>query len=136
MHMMMRKTLLKLALPLLTALAAPLAHADIFVIVNGDTPVTGADVRDIFIGEKQVAGSVKLVPIDNSAMQAQFLEKVLKLNQAKYETLWTKKSFREGLNAPAVKGSDAEVIGAVKSTPGAVGYVGAAPAGVKVIQKY
>jgi len=112
-----------------------MAHADVYVIANSDG-LAAADVRDIFIGEKRMAGAVQLVPIDNSARQAEFLSKVLKLNSAKYKTLWTKKSFREGLNAPAVKAGDGEVLSAVKSTPGAVGYVGFPPAGVKVIQKY
>jgi len=125
--------LLGLSVFLLTL--ARVAHADIYVIANSDG-LAAADVRDIFLGEKRAAGAVRLVPIDNSALQAEFLSKVLKLNSARYKTLWTKKSFREGLNAPPVKAGDAEVLGVVKSTPGAVGYVGFPPAGVKVIQKY
>ena len=38
------------------------------------------------------------------------------------------KGFRDGLNAPAVKSSDVEVLGAVKSAR-ALGYVTSAPAG-------
>src|SRR4051794_19721843 len=114
---------------------ARVAHADIYVIANSNG-LAAADVRNIFLGEKRVAGAVRLVPIDNSALQAEFLSKVLKLNAARYKTLWTKKSFREGLNAPPVKAGDAEVLVVVKSTPGAVGYVGFPPTGVKVIQRY
>ena len=120
---------------MLTALPAT-GNADIYVIAHPDMELAGGDVRDLFIGEKQIAGSTRLVPIDNSPRQAEFLSKVLRLTASKYETLWTKKSFREGLNAPAVKGSDAEVIAVVKGTPGAIGYVGVMPTGVKVIQKY
>jgi len=54
----------------------------------------------------------------------------------RYGTLWAKKGFRDGLNAPAVKASDLEVLSAVRSTPGAVGYVTSAPTGVNVIRKY
>ncbi len=110
--------------------------ADIYLIAHPDVDLSGGDVYELFIGEKQVAGSTRLVPIDNSPRQREFLSKVLKLSAGKYETLWTKKSFREGLNAPAIKGSDSEVLGVVKKTPGAIGYVGVIPAGVKVIQKY
>ena len=124
-----------LGLSALLLTLARVAHADIYVIANSDG-LAAADVRDIFLGEKRVAGAVRLVPIDNAALQAEFLSKVLKLNSARYKTLWTKKSFREGLNAPPVKAGDAEVLGVIKSTPGAVGYVGFPPAGVKVIQKY
>ena len=74
--------------------------------------------------------------MDNSAAQADFLSKVVKLDAAKYTSIWAKKGFRDGINPPPVRGSDAEVISAVKSTPGAVGYVSKAPADAKVIQKY
>ena len=106
------------------------------VIANANVNLTPEEVRDVFVGEKQLAGSVKLVPLDNAAAQADFLAKVIKVDGAKYTAIWTKKGFREGLTAPAVRGSDAEVVNAVKSTPGAIGYVTKAPADVKVIQKY
>ena len=74
--------------------------------------------------------------MDNAAAQADFLAKVMKVEAAKYSTLWAKKGFRDGINPPPVRSSDSEVINAVKSTPGAVGYVTSASAGVNVIQKY
>jgi ABC-type phosphate transport system substrate-binding protein len=106
------------------------------VIANPSVNLTPAEVRELFIGEKQLSGDLKLVPVDNASAQADFVAKVLQMEVPKYSTLWTKKAFREGLTAPAVKGSDAEVISFVKSTPGAVGYVGTSAAGVKVLQKY
>ena len=106
-----------LGLSALLLTLARVAHADIYVIANSDG-LAAADVRDIFLGEKRVAGAVRLVPIDNSALQAEFLSKVLKLNSARYKTLWTKKSFREGLNAPPVKAGDAEVLGVIKARRG------------------
>ena len=39
----------------------------------------------------------------------------VKLDAGKYESLWTKKSFRDGINPPASKGSDADIIAAVKA---------------------
>lgn len=109
---------------------------DVFVIAHSSVNLSGDEVRDVFIGEKQTAGSVRLVVLDNGSGQADFLTKVIKVDAAKYASIWAKKGFREGINPPQVKGSDAEVIAAVKSTPGAVGYVSKAPADVKVIQKY
>ena len=106
------------------------------VIANPSVNLTPAEVRELFIGEKQLSGDLKLVPVDNASAQADFVAKVLQMEVPKYSTLWTKKAFREGLTAPAVKGSDAEVISFVKSTPGAVGYVGTSAAGVKELQKY
>jgi hypothetical protein len=116
---------------------APAAYAgDLFVIANSGTTINSADVRGIYLGEKQFAGSVKLVPVDNSAAQDQFLSKVMTMEASKYNASWTKKSFRDGVNPPAVKGSDAETIEFVKTTAGAVGYVGSAPAGVTVVGKF
>lgn len=115
---------------------SPAALAEVVVIANPATQVAPADVVDIFLGEKQFAGSTKLVPVDNGPQQELFLGKVLKLDSGKYSSKWAKKSFREGLNPPAVKSGDLEVIEYVKRTPGAVGYVASAPAGVTVVQKY
>jgi ABC-type phosphate transport system substrate-binding protein len=116
--------------------ASAAAVAEVVVIANPATQVTAADVVDIFTGEKQFAGSAKLIPVDNGPMQEHFLSQVLKLDSAKYSSKWAKKSFRDGLNPPPVKSGDAEVIEFVKRTPGAVGYVGSSPAGVTVVQKY
>jgi ABC-type phosphate transport system substrate-binding protein len=106
------------------------------VIAHASVTLSVDEVKEVFSGDKQLAGSLKLVPVDNASQQADFTGKVLASDVAKYTARWTKKSFREGLAAPAVKGSDAEVIAFVKATPGAVGYVGGASSGVKVLQKY
>ena len=120
------------------ALSVPaLAFAsDVFVVAHSSVNLSADEVRDVFVGEKQSAGSVRLVVLDNGSAQADFLAKVVKVDAAKYASIWAKKGFREGINPPAVKGSDAEIIAAVKGTPGAIGYVSKAPADVKVIQKY
>ena len=122
----------------LLCLGAPLAALaeQVVVIANSGTQLSGADVTEVFLGEKQFAGSTKLVPVDNGALQDAFLSKVMKLDSGKYNGKWAKKSFREGLNPPPVKSGDAEVIEYVKRTPGAVGYVGSAPGGVNIVQKY
>lgn len=128
----------QLLLPLVLAglpHAAP--AADIFVIAHPAAKITAEAVRDVYIGEKQFAGDVKLVPIDNAAAQAEFLEKVLKLDSTRYANLWVKKSFRDALNPPAVRSSDKDVVDFVRKTPGALAYVsGSPPTGVNVIQKY
>jgi len=120
----------QLVLTLAVALLTASAHADGPVIItHPGIALSADDVRDVFLGEKQVTGSVKLVPVDNAAMQPAFLGQVMKLDATRYATVWTKKSFRDGVIPPAVKSSDAEVADFVKRTPGAVGYVGAAPSG-------
>jgi hypothetical protein len=110
---------------------------EIYVIAHADTKLSAEAIRDIYIGEKQFADAIKLMPLDNAAGQADFLSKVLKLDPTRYANLWVKKSFRDALNPPPVKNSDKEIIDLVRKTPGAVSYVTSAPpTGVTVIQKY
>ncbi|MBL8482929.1 MAG: phosphate ABC transporter substrate-binding protein [Rhodocyclaceae bacterium] len=108
----------------------------VVVIANPGVQVGAGDIGDIFLGEKQFAGSVKLVPVDNAGLQAAFLSKAMNMDANKYNGRWVKKSFRDGVNPPPLKSGDAEVTEYVKRTPGAVGYVGSVPAGVTVVNKY
>jgi hypothetical protein len=108
---------------LLTAGCAVARATELYVICNAHVSLSPADVRDLFLGEKQFAGAVKLVPVDNGAAQSMFLDRVLKMNAARYSTTWTKKSFRDGLNPPLIAGSDAEALAMVRRTPGACSYV-------------
>jgi hypothetical protein len=110
-------------LALLCGAGNPAPAADLYVFCNAHLSLSAADVRDMFLGEKQFAGTVKLVPIDNRAAQQAFLEKVLQMNAAKYSTTWTKKSFRDGINPPVLAGSDVEALANVRRTPGACSYV-------------
>jgi hypothetical protein len=119
----------------LLAAAGP-AFAQHYVITNAATTLSSAEVREVFLGEKQFAGGTKLVPVDSLAGQEEFLARVLAMDRAKYTAVWTKKAFREGLVQPPQKSGDSEVLEFVRRTPGAVGYVGTAPAGVNVVQKY
>jgi hypothetical protein len=109
---------------------------DLYVICSPGVTLQSSNVRDVFLGEKGFAGNVKLAPADNSASQVAFFEKVLKLDASKYAGIWTKKSFRDGVNPPPVKTTDAEAIAYVKQTVGACSYVSVVPgAGVTVIAK-
>lgn len=133
---MRHKTLL---IPLSLALfsvGVATAAAEVVVIAHNNIALAAHEVREVFLGEKQFAGAVRLMPVDNSPAQAEFLSKVLKLEVDRYSTAWTKKSFREGLNPPPLKSGDAEVLDYVRRTPGAVGYVSKAPTGVQIVQKY
>ncbi|HEY4969504.1 MAG TPA: hypothetical protein VII35_06330 [Steroidobacteraceae bacterium] len=122
---------------LLMAAWVPCAHAgDLYIACSAGVTLTMADVRDVFLGEKQFAGPVKLLPVDNEAAQAEFLGKVMKMDATKYTTTWTKKSFRDGSTPPSVKSGDGEVVEFLKHTPGGCGYMGVAPpAGLTLIGK-
>lgn len=129
-----------LVVVLVGLLAAGLVHAQgIAVICHPSVDLSAAEVRDLYFGEIQFTGRIKLVPIDNLALQRVFLGTVLHVEPAKYSTLWAKRAFRDGLMPPAVKVSDAEVIAFVRSTPGAIGYVTAGnvvPRDVRVITSH
>ena len=134
---MQRRTHTLVLVLALAGWAGAASAGDLFVICNSGVTLQPAEARDVFIGEKNFVGSVKLAPADNSAAQAAFLEKVLKLDAAKYSSVWTKKSFRDGATPPPVKASDAEALAYVKQTPGGCSYVTSAPAGgVTVVGKF
>jgi len=60
---------------------------DLYVACHADVPLAAADVRDVFLGEKQILNSIRLVPVDKLAAQAAFLEKMLKMDGIKYDTI-------------------------------------------------
>jgi hypothetical protein len=121
---------------MITTWAGAAAAGDVYVICTAGVALKSDEVRNVFLGEQGFAGPIKLFPADNGAVQADFLEKVLKLDPNKYAGIWTKKSFRDGTNPPPVKGSDAEAIAYVRQTAGACSYVSSAPAGLAVVAKY
>lgn len=131
----------RLLLPSLIALLAalwPAAGTAGEVIAHPSVSLGHDEVRDVFLGEKQFAGTLRLVPVDNAAAQESFLSHVLQTDLRKYAARWVKKTFREGMAPPAVKGSDAEVIAFVRANPGAVGYIAGSSrgAGVKLVQEF
>ena len=132
-----RRGYLPIFATLLFAGWGPLACAgDLYIACSAGVTLTMADMRDVFLGEKQFAGPVKLLPVDNSAAQQDFLAKLLKMEGTKYTTTWTKKSFRDGATPPSTKSGDTEVIEYLKHTPGGCGYLGSAPpAGLTLIGK-
>jgi hypothetical protein len=78
-----------------------------------------------------------LAPADNRTAQGTFLERVLMMASSKYSTSWTKKSFRDGVNPPPVKASDAEAIDYVRRQQGACSYSTTPPgAGVELVASY
>lgn len=126
----MRRCKRWLACGLLCLAGGPAQSQSLTVIAHPTVNLPAGEVRDLFVGDKQFAGNVKLVPVDNLAAQHGFLMQVLHVEPVKYTTLWAKKAFRDGLTAPATKASDAEVLAFVQSTPGAIGYISAG--GVKL----
>ena len=109
---------------------------DIYVVTSSGLTIGAEEVKDIFVGDKQVEGGVKLTPIDNASLKTEFLDKALHLTPEKYTKLWGRKVFRDGLIPPMTKANDLEIIALIKSKPGTVGYVSAVSGDVRVITKY
>jgi len=109
---------------------------DVYVITNSGLAISADDIKDIYTGDKLVEGGVKLTPIDNNTIKADFLDKVVHMPADKYASMWGKKVFRDGLTAPITKSTDADVIALVKAKPGNIGYVTNPTADVKVIKKF
>ena len=113
------------------------AHAaEVYVISSEAVRFAPGELREVFLGERQFAAGRRLVPLDNASLQKDFVGRVVGIDPAKYATVWAKKGFREGINPPDVKASDQDVIAAVRTTPGAIGYVSQVPAGMHVVDKY
>jgi len=106
---------------------------EIYVVTRPDVKVSLDDIREIYLGDKEFSGGVRLVPVDNRAAQAEFVAKALSMNVQRYSTLWVKKAFRDALNPPTVRATDSEVLEFVRGTRGAVGYVSSVPKGKDVI---
>jgi hypothetical protein len=124
------------AMQLSGSVAADQVPAAIYVIAHPGLQVTERDVREIYLGEKELAVGIRLAPVDNANEQREFLAVVLKLDVTKYNALWTRKSFRDALNPPPMHINDAAVIQAVLRTPGGIGYVRGVPQGVVIVAKY
>lgn len=125
-----------IAVAVLGAAATSSWAGDLFVVSHASVTLSADEVREVFMGDKQFAGSVKLVPVENASLQADFQGKVLKVDAARYASVWSKKGFREGLSPPPIRATDADVLAAIKANPGTLGYVSKPTPDVKVIQKY
>lgn len=129
----MKKIILSLALTITSSFALA---KDVIVICNESLAADAAKVVEMFTGDIHSVGGTTVVVADNKSLQSDFLSKVLKMEQSKYDTTWAKKSFREGLAKPTMRTSDTEVVDFVKATAGAIGYISAPAAGVKTLGKF
>jgi hypothetical protein len=110
---------------------------EVYVIAHHPLKVAASEIREVFLGERQFVGALRVVPVDNLAAQPRFLERVLKMTPARYAAWWTRKAFREGINAPLVKAGDAQVLRFVSEVPGAIAYLTQAPPpGVHLLERF
>lgn len=120
----------------MVALGMGPAHAEsVVVICHPALELDAGEIRQVFLGTKQLSGSTRLVPVDNNSLQEAFLGKIVHLDRTRYGSHWTMRSLCDGETPPPLKEGDAEVIEFVRCTPGAVGYVKSAGAGVITVMR-
>ncbi|MBS0447560.1 MAG: phosphate ABC transporter substrate-binding protein [Proteobacteria bacterium] len=124
-----------LATAFLTAVSSVSWAGDLYVVSGAAVTLTPDEVRQVFLGDKQFSGGTKLSPVENAALQPDFLAKVVKVDASHYNSVWAKKGFRDGLTPPPMRSGDAEVLSAIRANPGTVGYVSKPSDDVKVLEK-
>jgi ABC-type phosphate transport system substrate-binding protein len=119
--------------------SSPAAAQSYTIIVNSSSTVTKlskAEVAGIFLKKSSsFPDGSAATPVDqhSPAVREAFSKAILDRDVASIKTQWQQRIFAGRGTPPAEKASDAEVIGFVESTPGAIGYVSAsAPANPKV----
>ena len=115
-------------LPLLLLLVTPATQArDHVLVVRADSPVTSLDsltVRKLYlgftvsVGERELRG-VRL--LDNLEMNRAFMQNVLGMSSAQYESRLLRQVLKQGRQAPLKLATADEVIAAVSRNPGTVG---------------
>ncbi len=117
------------AVLLLTLLPAAAKAADIVVIVNQTVKVsklTATEVRQIFTARQQYwsdGSKISVFVLDaNSPVHQAFCREQLKMFPYQIERLWNQITFSGQGDPPTKLNSQSELIEAVLSTPGAIGY--------------
>ncbi len=124
--------------------APGLALADIAVIVNlaNTDNITMDDVQKTYLAKtKTFPGGKRAEAFDQaegSPTRVEFVEKVVKKDEAQMKAYWSRLIFTGKGIPPKVMGSDADVIDAVSKNPNAIGFIdaGAVTDKVKVVGKF
>lgn len=129
--------LFSLALTVLVAFALPAQAAK--VIVNGvDAATVDADVvKNVFLGKATKIGGEKVTfaVLSGGAVHEDFLNNVVGKSPSQFLSYWRKLAFSGKGTMPEEFDSEDALVAFVKSTPGAIAYVGDSTAtdGVTVV---
>lgn len=105
------------------------AHAlEIAVIVNSSGPLIDAadrDITDIYLGDKRFEDGIKILPLlyPEGDVKEAFLKEAVKMTPKEYKLYWTKKVFQEGIPIPKAPATPLDIVNAVKSDKGGIGYL-------------
>jgi len=119
-----------LSLLLLSALLAPVAEADIVVVVNAESGVTQLsrdEVINIFLGRyRQFPNGLAAYPIDQPAVQperSRFYFLLVNKDLAEINAYWARLLFSGKTSPPMQAATSAEVIDLVSRHKEAIGYI-------------
>ena len=102
--------------------------AKLVVVVKAGGSLTGLalkDVQEIYLGDKQFQNGDKIEPLvnGNEALDELFLKKILNKTKAQYKKIWSGKAFIDGVAAPSVLPSSADVLREVERDGDVIGFV-------------
>ena len=104
--------------------------AEIVVVVAHNSPIkqlSDHEIADVFLGKlARLPGGITAVPLDlleGSPARAEFYLQFTGKSPAQMRAFWSKVIFTGRGRPPRTPANDAEVIRALRETPGAIGYV-------------
>lgn len=101
---------------------------ELAIIANKAYPadrVTLDTLKDIYLGEKTMEKSVRILPVDQEdpSIKKKFVEKILRTTVGRYDADWFKKAYTDGIVPPVMRELSGDVILFVEREVGAIGYV-------------
>lgn len=89
------------------------------------TSLTAADVRAIYLGERQFIGNdhVKVLHLPEGRWKTAFLHQVVGKGPKEYKLYWVQRVFQEGTDLPKVLTGPDAVIAEVAAQMSTIGYV-------------
>ena len=113
---------------LILAVSADAAFADTVVITNknvGDTELSQADVKEIFLGKKKKWSDnsrIHFAVVKDAAVHEVFLQTYIKRSSNQYKNHWKNMVFTGKGKMPKSFATAAELVEFVANTSGAIGY--------------
>ncbi len=113
---------------LICFLSAAFAYADFAVIANSSVSagsISKGDLKSVFTAQMGNFGGAKIQVVmlpGTDPVAASFFTSI-GLSAAEFDRIWLEKALSGQANPPSKKGSSAEVIATVGSTPGAIGII-------------
>ncbi|MDD2916204.1 MAG: hypothetical protein PHP70_12900 [Gallionella sp.] len=121
------KNMIKIVLLAISMVFAQAHAGEIVVIGNSNVPkMDAATIKKVYTGKAISVSGVNVTPIgfkSGTTVRDRFLQEFLHQNEDKYTAYWTVRRYIGKGTPPLELSSAEEIIGYIKVTPGAVGYI-------------